>query len=56
MMSKERVAKAALAAVDINDWTRRNFGRWMFEDYPRAIAATPKRWKSGMFGGAGARV
>ena len=56
MMSKEGVAKAALAAVDINDWTRRNFGRWMFEDYPRAIAATPKRWKSGMFSGDGAQV
>jgi hypothetical protein len=26
------------------DWTRRNFARWLFEDYPRAIVATPRRW------------
>ena len=29
-------ARAAIRAVDTNDWTRRNFARWMFEDYPRA--------------------
>ena len=26
------------------DWTRRNFARWLFEDYPRAAALTPRRW------------
>jgi menaquinone-9 beta-reductase len=26
------------------DWTRRNFARWLFEDEPRAILATPHRW------------
>jgi flavin-dependent dehydrogenase len=25
-------------------WTRKNFGRWLFEDEPRAIAVTPRRW------------
>ncbi len=25
------------------DWTRRNFARWLFEDYPRAVLATPRR-------------
>ena len=25
-------------------WGRRNFARWMFEDEPRAIAVTPRRW------------
>lgn len=25
-------------------WGRRNFGRWMFEDEPRAIVTSPRRW------------
>ena len=25
-------------------WGRGNFGRWMFEDEPRAIATSPRRW------------
>ena len=40
-------ARAALRVVDTNDWTRRNFARWMFEDYGRAILLTPSRWKRG---------
>ena len=27
-------ARAAIAAADLTPWTRRNFARWMFEDYP----------------------
>ncbi|MGH9076858.1 MAG: NAD(P)/FAD-dependent oxidoreductase [Acidimicrobiales bacterium] len=34
-----------------NDWTRRNFARWMFEDYPRALLATPRRWHHGAWRG-----
>jgi len=56
LMSNSAVAEFALKAVGTNDWTRRNFGRWMFEDYPRAIVATPRRWKRGVFTGAGASV
>ena len=26
------------------EWGRRNFARWMFEDEPRAIATSPRRW------------
>ncbi|HUP69584.1 MAG TPA: geranylgeranyl reductase family protein [Acidimicrobiales bacterium] len=37
-------------------WTRRNFARWLFEDYPRALALTPHRWQRGMLGSAGAYV
>lgn len=44
----------ALRLVDSADWCRRNFARWMFEDYPRAILATPKRWHRGMFNAPGA--
>ncbi|MCP5029846.1 MAG: geranylgeranyl reductase family protein [Actinomycetia bacterium] len=30
-------------------WSRRNFARWLFEDYPRAILVTPRRWHRGVF-------
>jgi len=32
-------------------WTRRNFARWLFEDYPRALILTPDRWQRGALGG-----
>lgn len=41
--------------VDRNDWTRRNFARWLWEDYPRAMIATPSRWHRDMFTGPGVR-
>jgi geranylgeranyl reductase family protein len=44
----------ALRLVDSSDWGRRHFVRWMFEDYPRAVLATPKRWHRGMFSSPGA--
>ena len=47
-------ARAALAAAGASPWTRRNFARWMFEDYPRALLFTPRRWQRGMFTPAGA--
>ena len=36
--------RAALALAGATPWTRRNFGRWLFEGYPRALLATPRRW------------
>lgn len=47
-------ARAAIRAVSLTPWTRRNFARWMFEDYPRATLGTPARWSRGMFTTAGA--
>ena len=47
-------ARTALGAAGLTPWTRRNFARWMFEDYPRAIVLTPRRWHAGMFTRAGA--
>ena len=47
-------ARAAVRIAGATDWTRRNFGRWLFEDYPRAAAVTPRRWRPGLFTGAGA--
>jgi geranylgeranyl reductase family protein len=47
-------ARAAIRAVDLAPWTRRNFARWMWEDYPRAILHTPDRWRRGVFRAPGA--
>lgn len=47
-------ARGAIRVVDANAWTRRNFARWMFEDYPRALLLTPDRWRRGMFHRPGA--
>lgn len=46
-LSTPRGANIATAIAARNDWTRRNFARWLFEDYPRALIATPRRWKRG---------
>jgi geranylgeranyl reductase family protein len=47
-------ARAAVRLAGATPWTRRNFARWLFEDYPRGMITTPSRWHSGMFTGAGA--
>ncbi|MCP4434180.1 MAG: NAD(P)/FAD-dependent oxidoreductase [Actinomycetia bacterium] len=47
-------ARAAVRVAGATAWTRRNFARWLFEDYPRAILATPRRWGSHSFTGPGA--
>ena len=44
----------ALAIAGSSSWSRRNFARWMFEDYPRAVVATPHRWAPRMFSRPGA--
>ena len=46
--------RLGLRLAGATDWTRRNFGRWLFEDYPRAAAVTPRRWRRGLVTGAGA--
>ena len=47
-------ARAAVRIAGATAWTRRNFARWLFEDYPRALAVTPRRWRRNMFSGPGA--
>ena len=37
-------ARAAIRVAGLTPWTRRNFARWLFEDEPRAVAVTPRRW------------
>ncbi len=44
MMTSPLIARAVLALVNTNNWTRTNFARWMFEDEPRAVIFTPRRW------------
>jgi len=50
-------ARASVRIAGLSPWTRRNFARWLFEDEPRAVLATPGRWhrhflaRSGAFTG-----
>ena len=53
-LSHRKGVRIALRVAGSSDWTRRNFGRWLFEDYPRAAVITPSRWRRGMFTGKGA--
>jgi menaquinone-9 beta-reductase len=53
-LAHERGARGAIRLVGANDWTRRNFARWMFEDEPRAVALTPSRWHRTFLRGPGA--
>jgi len=54
VLAHRRGAEAALRAVDLTAWTRRNFARWMFEDYPRGLLLTPRRWQRRMLTPEGA--
>ena len=46
-------ARTAVRIAGASGWTRRNFARWLFEDYPRSVITTPSRWHSGVFSGPG---
>jgi flavin-dependent dehydrogenase len=54
LLSARVGAETALALVGANGWTRRNFARWLFEDYPRAAVLTPRRWRRSTFPRRGA--
>ena len=54
LLRSRRMAGAAVRAAGLTPWTRRNFARWMFEDYPRAALFTPDRWRRRLFTPAGA--
>lgn len=53
-MSHRKGARIAIRLAGLTPWTRRNFARWLFEDYPRAALFTPGRWARGMFRRPGA--
>jgi geranylgeranyl reductase family protein len=44
MLRRPRFANGWQRVVMVNDTTRYQFLRWMFEDYPRALIFTPRRW------------
>ncbi|MDP9071618.1 MAG: geranylgeranyl reductase family protein [Actinomycetota bacterium] len=46
--------RGAVYVAGMTPWTRQNFARWLFEDYPRAVLATPHRWHRRMLAGPGA--
>ena len=46
--------RTAIRIAGANDWTRRHFARWLFEDYPRALVVTPGRWRRGALSSPGA--
>lgn len=48
------ICEGAIRLSGSTSWTRRNFVRWLFEDYARGIALTPTRWRWGLMSGAGA--
>ena len=54
ILSHPKATRCALSVATSTKWTRNNFVRWMFEDYPRALLFTPKRWKKGIFRRLGA--
>ncbi len=47
-------ARGAIRLSGLTSWTRRSFARWLFEDYPRALVATPYRWRRGALSSPGA--
>ncbi|MFW2381741.1 MAG: NAD(P)/FAD-dependent oxidoreductase, partial [Acidimicrobiales bacterium] len=53
-LARPRLAQASVRVAGATKWTRRNFGRWLFEDYPRAVLGTPRRWHRRLFSQPGA--
>ena len=53
-LKHDKGVRTALRIAGASGWTRRNFARWLFEDYPRAVLATPRRWHRGRFSEPGA--
>jgi flavin-dependent dehydrogenase len=49
-------ARGAVRIAGATAWTRRQFARWLFEDYPRAAIVTPRRWHRRMFTAPGAYI
>jgi flavin-dependent dehydrogenase len=53
-LARPRLAQASVRVAGATNWTRRNFARWLFEDYPRAVLGTPARWHRKLFSQPGA--
>jgi geranylgeranyl reductase family protein len=53
-LARPGMAQASVRIAGATGWTRRNFARWLFEDYPRAVLGTPRRWHRRLFSQPGA--
>lgn len=56
VLSTRRGVEASVVVAGATVWTRNNFARWLFEDYPRASLVTPGRWHRRLFTSPGAFV
>lgn len=55
VLARRRGAEGALAVVARSGrWGREKFARWMFEDEPRAVVVTPRRWHTRLLRRSGA--
>ena len=54
VLSTEWGSQWSVNIAGVTPWTRRNFARWLFEDYPRAVLGTPGRWHRRLFTNDGA--
>lgn len=54
LLSHRRGVRSAVRLTSSCGWMRAGFARWMFEDYPRALVATPWRWHRRALSGPGA--
>lgn len=54
VLATEAGVEWSIRVAGVSGWTRRNFARWLFEDYPRATLVTPGRWQRGVFSSPGA--
>lgn len=55
-MSHRKGARAAIRVAGATAWTRKNFARWLLEDYPRAVALQPSEWAKVFANSPGAYV
>ncbi|MGH9130570.1 MAG: FAD-dependent monooxygenase, partial [Acidimicrobiales bacterium] len=53
-LSHRKGARVAVRVASSTSWRAEHFARWMFEDYPRALPATPWRWTRHPFSHPGA--
>jgi menaquinone-9 beta-reductase len=54
VLRSPRWARGAMRVAGASPWTRENFARWLFEDEPRALLLTPRRWHRGLLARPGA--
>ena len=58
ILERPNGARAAIRVAGSSAWARENFARWLFEDEPRGVVLTPRRWhrrfldRDGAFAGA----